>query len=334
MFKKFIAAVLFALTIAGIVVFVSMRSLYAPIENLTEPALIEVTTGSSLSRVTRKLNEAGLLQSPLLFNLLARLRGVENSIKAGEYELEPGLSPALLLDKLVQGDSLQYRVTLVEGWTFREALEAIWRSEKVLVNLREVSLAEIAERMGLDTDNPEGLIYPDTYFYTAGTSDLEILKKAHTTLNRVLESEWNSRLGALPIDNSYQALILASIIEKESAVGSERGHIAGVFVRRLETGMRLQSDPTVIYGMGDVFDGDIRRKDLSTTTPYNTYRIDGLPPTPIALAGIESIHASLNPLLSDYLYFVAKGDGSHYFSSTLQEHNEAVGRFQLRPDSK
>jgi UPF0755 protein len=334
MFKKLIAASLLALTIAGIVLFVSMRSLYAPIENLTEPALIDVTVGSSLSRVTRTLDEAGLLQSPLLFNLLARFRGVENSIKAGEYELEPGLSPASLLDKLVQGDSLQYRITLVEGWTFREALEAIWRSEKVLVSLREASLADIAELMDLDTDNPEGLLYPDTYFYTAGTSDLDILKKAHTTLNNVLDSEWNSRLGALPIDNRYQALILASIIEKESAAASERGHIAGVFVRRLETGMRLQSDPTVIYGMGAVFDGNIRREDLRATTPYNTYRINGLPPTPIALAGVESIHASLNPLLSDYLYFVAKGDGSHYFSSSLKEHNEAVGRFQLRPNSQ
>lgn len=326
--RKSIIAACVVLAVVATVLLVSIRFLYFPIASLSEPVIIEVTAGSSLSRVSRELNEAGYLRYPQLFILLARWRGVENAIKTGEYELDAGTTPSLLLEKLVQGDALQYRVTLVEGWTFRQALAEIWQSEKIQINLRAASLSEISELLALDSSNPEGMLYPDTYFYTAGTSDLELLRRANATLNAVLELAWESRLGALPFENSYEALVLASIVEKESGLASERGHIAGVFIRRLEQGMRLQSDPTVIYGMGEIFGGDIRRTDLTAETPYNTYRIDGLPPTPIALAGFESISASLNPLPSDYLYFVAKGDGSHYFSSSLEEHNEAVNRFQ------
>lgn len=296
--------------------------------------MFEVTAGSSLSRVSRELNQAGLLEYPTLFNLLARWRGVENLIQTGEYQLQTGISAAQLLQKMVDGDTVQYRVTLVEGWTFNQALDAIWQSEKIQRELESTEPSAIAASMGLDYDNPEGLLYPDTYFYTAGTSDLQLLNRAHLALNDVLDSAWEARLGALPFENPYQALVLASIIEKESAAGSERGHIAGVFVRRLELGMRLQSDPTVIYGMGDSFAGNITRSDLTAETDYNTYRIDGLPPTPIALAGIESINASLNPLPSDYLYFVSRGDGSHHFSSTLEQHNDAVNRFQRQTEDR
>jgi len=309
----------------------SLRFLYSPIATLatlTTPVSIEVQAGSSFSRVSQELNEAGYIKYPIIFRLLAKWRDVENSIKLGEYELSPGTSPAQLLSALVQGDTIQYRVTLLEGWTFDEALAAIWQSEKVLPDLLSASPAQIAQSLDSNHENPEGLLFPDTYFYTAGTTDAELLRRAHEKLQQVLQSEWDSRLGALPYENSYDALIMASIIEKESALASERGHIAGVFVHRLELGMRLQSDPTVIYGMRDDYDGNILRQDLLTQTPYNTYRISGLPPTPIALAGLESIRASLNPLQSDYLYFVAKGDGEHYFSSNLQEHNQAVNRYQ------
>ncbi len=263
-----------------------------------------------------------------MFRLLARWRGVENVIKTGEHEIPAQLSPSQLLTSLVQGNIKQYRVTLVEGWTFRQALEAIWSSEKTVRELQEYDPRIISEKMELAVPDPEGLLFPDTYFYTAGTTDLQILRRANSRLNDVLENAWGQRLGALPYTSAYEALVLASVIEKESAYGAERGHVAGVFVRRLETGMRLQSDPTVIYGLGEDFDGNLTRSHLQELTPYNTYRIAALPPTPIALAGLESITASLHPLPSDYLYFVAKGNGEHHFSKTLEEHNAAVKIYQ------
>jgi UPF0755 protein len=276
-----------------------------------------------------ELSKAGYLSSPTLFKLWARLQGVENRIQTGEYELSAGITPAQLLDKIVRGDSVQYRITLVEGWTFQQALEALWNAENIRSSLNNSSPTEIAQRMNLDYENPEGLLYPDTYFYTKGTLDIELLLRANERLDTVLSQAWESRLGALPYANSYEALTMASIIEKESASNSERALIAGVFVARLNLGMRLQSDPTTIYGMGDRYAGNIRRADLLEQTPYNTYRIDGMPPTPIALSGKESIVAALNPSASDYLYFVARVDGSHQFSRTLEEHNAAVREHQL-----
>ncbi len=311
---------------------ISYRALFSEIALLSPeqtPVKIEVIAGSSLSRVVVELGEAGYLPNPTLFKLWARLRGAENSIQTGEYELQAGITPAQLLDKIVRGESVQYRITLVEGWTFQQALDALWSAENISSNLTNSSPEEIALRMNLDTENPEGLLYPDTYFYTKGTSDIELLLRANERLNILLSEAWESRLGALPYANSYEALTMASIIEKESASNSERGLIAAVFVARLDLGMRLQSDPTTIYGMGDRYDGNIRRTDLSEETPYNTYRIDGMPPTPIALSGEASIVAALNPSASDYLYFVARGDGSHQFSRTLEEHNAAVREYQL-----
>ncbi len=235
-----------------------------------------------------------------------------------------------MLDKIVNGESVQYRITLVEGWTFEQALQAIWSADNIVPSLDGLSMAEVSASMNLGRENPEGLLYPDTYFYTKGTSDIELLLRASEKLNTVLSDAWAARLGALPYADQYEALTMASIIEKESASNSERGLIAAVFVSRMELGMRLQSDPTVIYGMGDRYAGNIRREDLSEQTPYNTYRIGGLPPTPIALSGEESIVAALNPEQTDYLYFVAKGDGSHHFSRTLDEHNAAVREYQLQ----
>lgn len=325
------------LLIAGLTIFIAAvligyRTLFSEIRLLSAdstPVKIEVVAGSSLSRVAMELSKAGYLSSPMLFKLWARLQGAENSIQTGEYELSAGITPAQLLDKIVRGDSVQYRITLVEGWTFQQALEALWSAENIRSSLNNSSPTEIAQRMNLDYENPEGLLYPDTYFYTKGTLDIELLLRANERLDSVLSQAWDSRLGALPYANSYEALTMASIIEKESASNSERALIAGVFVARLDLGMRLQSDPTTIYGMGDRYAGNIRRADLLEETPYNTYRIDGMPPTPIALSGKESIVAALNPSASDYLYFVARVDGSHQFSRTLEEHNAAVREHQL-----
>ena len=325
------------LLIAGLTIFIAAvligyRTLFSEIRLLSAdstPVKIEVVAGSSLSRVAMELSKAGYLSSPMLFKLWARLQGAENSIQTGEYELSAGITPAQLLDKIVRGDSVQYRITLVEGWTFQQALEALWNAENIRSSLNNSSPTEIAQRMNLDYENPEGLLYPDTYFYTKGTLDIELLLRANERLDTVLSQDWESRLGALPYANSYEALTMASIIEKESASNSERALIAGVFVARLDLGMRLQSDPTTIYGMGDRYAGNIRRADLLEETPYNTYRIDGMPPTPIALSGKESIVAALNPSASDYLYFVARVDGSHQFSRTLEEHNAAVREHQL-----
>ena len=321
-----------ALTIFIAAVLIGYRTLFSEIRLLSAdstPVKIEVVAGSSLSRVAMELSKAGYLSSPTLFKLWARLQGAENSIQTGEYELSAGITPAQLLDKIVRGDSVQYRITLVEGWTFQQALEALWSAENIRSSLNNSSPTEIAQRMNLDYENPEGLLYPDTYFYTKGTLDIELLLRANERLDTVLSQAWESRLGALPYANSYEALTMASIIEKESASNSERALIAGVFVARLNLGMRLQSDPTTIYGMGDRYVGNIRRADLLEQTPYNTYRIDGMPPTPIALSGKESIVAALNPSASDYLYFVARVDGSHQFSRTLEEHNAAVREHQL-----
>ncbi|MDG1027065.1 MAG: endolytic transglycosylase MltG [Gammaproteobacteria bacterium] len=294
------------------------------------PVKIEIVAGSSLSRVAAELAEAGFLRSPTIFKLMARVQGVENSIRTGEYELQPGITPVQLLAKIVNGESVQYRITLVEGWTFEQALQAIWSADNLVPSLVGLSIAEVSAGMNLGRENPEGLLYPDTYFYTKGTSDIELLLRASKKLNTVLSAAWAARLGELPYADQYEALTMASIIEKESASNSERGLIGAVFVSRMELGMRLQSDPTVIYGMGDRYAGNIRREDLSEQTPYNTYRIDGLPPTPIALSGEESIVAALNPEQTDYLYFVAKGDGSHHFSRSLDEHNAAVREYQLQ----
>ena len=310
------------------------RVLNSPLQVSAETTYFEVEPGSSLTRVARELDAENLIKHPRIFSLYGQYSGAANSIQSGEYEITAGISARDFLDMMVAGNTVQYRLTLVEGWTLQQSLTAIWGSPNTTREIEPTNAAGIAAVLGLPTESAEGLLFPDTYFYTKGSSDIEILRRANSRLENVLEEAWDNRLGALPYDNSYDALIMASIIEKESAAGSDRGDISGVFVRRLEQGMRLQSDPTVIYGMGENHDGDIRREDLLEETAYNTYRINGLPPTPIALAGIESILASLNPLPSNYLYFVSKGDGTHYFSSTLEEHNAAVNRFQLNQQSQ
>ncbi len=309
------------------------RSLYSEPAAVADGEIFEILPGSSLSTVAGELQQKGYIDSAFTFKLLARLRGVEGAIRVGEYDISSVPNAAELLERLVSGDTIQYRVTLVEGWTFQKALDEIWALEKISTELKDKNLQDISRLLGFSQDNPEGMLFPDTYFFTKGESDLDLLKRAAARLQEVLDENWQSRLGALPFESPYEALILASIVEKESSINSERAHVSGVFVRRLESGMRLQSDPTVIYGMGDRYEGNITRTDLREETDYNTYRISGLPPTPIALAGLESIRATLNPLDSDYLYFVSRGDGSHQFSSTLEQHNQAVQEFQLQSNN-
>ena len=326
-----IALILAAVVLLAVAVLLSLRSsLNSPAHDLESPVVFEVQAGSSLTRVTDELEALGAIKNGLLLRLYAQWQGQANAIRSGEYAIEPGMSALDILELLVSGDSIQYRVTLVEGWTFAQALAEIHSLDTVLHTLESSSREEIAAALSLEVQDPEGMLHPDTYFFTRNTTDMEILQRARQRQEALLQQAWDNRLGALPYDSPYQALIMASIVEKESGVASERAEIAGVFVRRLELGMRLQSDPTVIYGIGAGYDGNITREHLTTTTAYNTYRINGLPPTPIALPGEASLLAALNPGQSDYLYFVATGDGGHYFSSSLEEHNAAVQRYQLQ----
>lgn len=326
--KAILSAGIGLLLLLALIGSLSIHRFYQPLESVTQSRIFEVAPGSSLTRIANELTVQGVLTSPWPFRVAARWQGVEADLQTGEYRIEPGVSAAELLSMMVAGDVVQYRVTLLEGWTIAEVMTALAEQAELEQTLGGASATELAEALGLDSGNPEGMLHPETYFYTKGTTDLELLRRARARQEIILQTHWQNRLGALPYSSPYEALILASIIEKESAATSERGHIAGVFVRRLEQGMRLQSDPTVIYGIGAGFDGNLTREHLQTTTPYNTYRISGLPPSPIALPGETSIIASLNPLPGDTLYFVAQGDGTHYFSATLEEHNAAVNRFQ------
>ena len=320
-----IAAFVFAFLIVIAFVWLQLNSPHNP----TSTIIFEIQPGASLNQISARLDESGLLAYPGMFTLWARISGVADQLKAGEYEIANSLTPRQLLDELVSGNIKQYQLTLVEGWTTQEALNAIWSSPGIEKKIDSLSMSELANFLDLDFEHAEGLFFPDTYNYTKGTTDADILLRAHQRLLEILATVWEDRVGALPLETPYAALILASIIEKESSQQSERGDIAGVFIRRLEQRMRLQSDPTIIYGLRERFDGNLTRANIDEQTAYNTYRINGLPPTPIALPGRASIEASVNPTASDYLYFVATGDGSHYFSSTLEEHNEAVQRFQL-----
>jgi len=326
-FKLGLMLVFTAAVGTGLVAYAFRNYLHEPMP-LREPVLITVMPGSSFRQLTTNLNKQDLLPLPDALVLWARYRGLAGSIKTGEYELFPGLSPEGLLALLVSGRNKQYPLTVVEGWTFRQALEAVWASEKIDAELRDASDEEITAALGGNLPFLEGSIFPDTYFYTAGTTDLAILSRARQRLENILAEEWQNRLGGLPYKDVNEALVMASVIEKESRILAEKPRIAGVFIRRLETGMRLQSDPTVIYGVGADYTGVIRRSDLNTETPWNTYRISGLPPTPIALVSRTSIRASLQPEDGSYLYFVASGDGGHYFSTTLEEHNAAVRRYR------
>jgi UPF0755 protein len=296
---------------------------------LNEPVLFEVPSGTSFNRVAFSMAEQGLVEDSLWLRIHVRVEPADARIKAGQYEFVDGMSPRQMLSMMVRGDVKHWSVTIIEGWTFAEMRQALADASRLQKQTGEWTDAQVMEALGAEGQHPEGRFFPDTYAFTSQESDLDILRRAHERMQSVLEEEWQNRAEGLPYDTPYEALIMASIVERETGVPYERGEIAGVFVRRLQKGMRLQTDPTVIYGMGDKYQGRITSRDLRTHTPYNTYRIDGLPPTPIALPGRGAVHASLNPEPGDSLYFVARGDGTHKFSKTLAEHQRAVREFQL-----
>jgi len=299
---------------------------------LAEPVTYEIPPGRSLSGVASDLARLGALEHPRWFSWYGRLSGNAARLKAGEYRLEPGLTPRDLLSHLTSGDVVLHSVTVVEGRTFADLLQTLAAQPTLVHELDGTSPAEIAALLELPVESPEGWFLPETYLFPRGTSDLDLLRQGRDALLKALDEAWQARSSDALLTTPYEVLILASIIEKETALDSERQRVAGVMTRRLQRGMRLQADPTVIYGLGDAFDGDLRRRDLTRDTPYNTYTRAGLPPTPIAMPGRASLMAAVDPSEEEALFYVAtgEGDGSHYFSATLPEHNQAVARYLAR----
>ena len=301
--------------------------LQAPLD-VPENYTFEVASGTTFNRLITRFAAEGIVSHPFDLRLYGRLSGRADAIKAGEYRLEPGMTGRDLLAELARGDVVVHQLVIVEGWTLAQAMAAI-RGNAMVTATPELQDGDAVRRLlGVDV-YPEGRIFPDTYNFSRGTTDREIVQRAGRLMAEILSAEWAGRDVGLPYANPDEALVMASIIEKETALASEREQIAGVFVRRLQRGMRLQTDPTVIYGLGEDFSGNLTRADLQRPSAYNTYLNGGLPPTPIALPGRDAIHASLHPDDSDTLYFVARGDGSHVFSSTLAEHEAAVQRYQM-----
>ncbi len=292
-----------------------------------------VPKGKGLNWVADELERKKIIPNANIFKLYQRLKYNEATVKAGEFDLSKSLSQAKLIEKLNRGDVIAYQITLIDGWSFKQFKNHLSKEENLISKIADMSDKEILAAIGAENSHPEGLFAPETYFYQKGDSDLDILKRSYVSQQKILANAWknnrNKNETLKHIDTPYKALILASIVEKETGKESERETISGVFYNRLKVGMKLQTDPTVIYGMGERYKGNIRRKDLTTDTIYNTYTRYGLPPTPIAMPGKASILAALNPKKTDAIFFVGKGDGSHYFSKTLKEHNRAVAKYQL-----
>lgn len=301
---------------------------YTPTGRGPFPVEAHIEPGSAFKAVADQLHALGVVDHPLAFTLIARLTGQATQVKAGSYLFEAAVPPIALLRKLTQGEILLGKITFIEGWTFRQMREAIDRHPRLRHDTAGLSDAELLAELGIEASHPEGLFFPDTYYFDIGSSDKALYLRAYHAMQQVLQQAWETRAEGLPYRTPYEVLIMASIIEKETGAADERPLIAAVFVNRLRLGMRLQTDPTVIYGMGEQFDGNLRKVDLQTDTPYNTYTRAGLPPTPIALPGAASIRAAVNPEASRVLYFVSKGNGRHHFSETLDEHNRAVARYQ------
>ena len=329
------SATIFAVaSIVLVIVFYYASKIYSEMHSeisLTEPETIVFARGSSIRTLANQLIEKDLLEDKNYFLIWGKLNRQATRLQAGEYLLTPGQTLAGLLDNMVAGNVVQHEIALIEGFTFRQILEIIQQSPIVTLELENLSDEEIMKRLGHEGEHPEGRFYPDTYYISRGVTDVELLNRAYDSMSDTLEQEWQQREDNLPFKSSYEALIMASIVEKESAVAEERPLIAGLFVNRLRKKMRLQTDPTVIYGIKN-YDGNIRFRDLRKDTPYNTYTRHGLPPTPIALPGREAIHATLHPDKTKYLYFVAYGDGSgkHVFSTNLKDHEKAVDQYQRK----
>jgi len=301
-----------------------------PLNLPDDGVLYTLTPGSSVGVLAADLKQQHILDKPLYLRLLARWEGQAAKLQAGEYRIAPGTTPSALLNLLASGKVTSYELTLVEGWTFRQVMVAVSGHEALKQTLEGLPDDEIMRRLGHEGEHPEGRFFPDTYHFPRGTTDTAFLRRAYNAMDRFLRAEWPTRDTGLPLKTPYEALILASIVERETGVPEERPEIAGVFTRRLQKRMKLQTDPTVIYGMGESFDGNIRRADLKADTAYNTYVHRGLTPTPICMPSGDAIRAALHPAPGSTLYFVSKGNGSHQFSATLEEHNRAVRKYQLK----
>lgn len=301
-----------------------------PLDAARYPAEFQVARGSGLRSTARQIEAGGIPLGRIRFELLARGLGKSRDIKAGSYELTQAITPLQLLDKLTRGDVTQGELTLIEGWTFRQLRAAMAANTDLRGDSRDLQDAEILKRLGAPEEQPEGLFFPDTYLFSKGGSDLDVLGRAYRYMQRQLAAEWEARDPKTPLRTSYEALIMASIVEKETGSAAERDMIAGVLVNRLRIGMRLQADPTVIYGLGKDFDGNLRKRDLLADGPYNTYVRAGLTPTPISMPGLASLHAAMRPAQTQAIYYVSRGNGTSEFSRTLEEHNRAVAKYQLK----
>ena len=302
----------------------------APMGGVSAESTLEVASGDAFPTVLRKLREQGVSSgTDLQWRLLARQTGTASQLKVGEYALDPALTPRELLQRMREGRTLQYRFTIVEGWNIRQLRAALRNATPLQQETAQMSDAELMEALGHAGQHPEGRFLPETYVYTRSESDLDVLKRAYAAMEKAVDAAWSKRAADIPLKSAEEMLILASIIEKETGIAEERPAISGVFARRMKLGMKLQTDPTVIYGIGSSYDGNIRRHHLTTDTPYNTYTRTGLTPTPIAMPGVAALNAAANPADGDALFFVAVGDGSgrHLFSSTLAEHNAAVAKY-------
>jgi UPF0755 protein len=327
-----VAAVLVGALAAGGIVLKGRSWLQAPIASLREPTIFAVQRGATLRSVAAELQAKGLLEHPRIWVAWARLTDRSRELKAGEYELAPGTTPRQLLELFNAGRAFLHSITFIEGSTFTEIRAALAANEAVDNKFAARTSDEVMAALGKPGLHPEGQFFPDTYRFARGTTDLELLAIAQRRMSDELAAAWEAKAADLPLASAYEALILASIVEKETGLDKERPLIAGVFIERLRRGMRLQTDPAVIYGMQEAYDGNIRRADLQRDTPYNTYTRPGLPPTPIAMPGTDSLRAAVRPEVSGAIFFVAtgEGDGSHYFSTTLAEHEAAVKRYLRR----
>lgn len=329
--NKIIGFVLLILSFVGGWLWIDYQSALTKPVLVGETVYIEIEKGDSLNRIIDKLITQKIAVKPFWFKVVALQENALKKLKTGEYELTSGLTLPEILALFVQGKTKQHTITFPEGWGFKEILLEIEKNPHIEHTLSSVDFKSIMSKLESEATapaSPEGLIFPDTYFFEKHTPDVSVLKRAYDKMQQVLQQEWLNKQENLPFKTPYEALILASIVEKETGVAAERSLIAGVFIRRLEQNMLLQTDPTVIYGMGESYQGNIKSKDLTTATPYNTYVISGLPPTPIAMPGRDALHAVLHPAKGDSLYFVARGDGTHVFSATLKDHNSAVDKFQ------
>ncbi|MFJ2694131.1 endolytic transglycosylase MltG [Pseudomonas sp. NPDC087336] len=331
--RKFLLLLETGLVLAGLMLGASAWKIHSALVqplNITQEELLEVPKGTTPNRTFLRMEADGVIKDAFWLRVYWRFNLPKQPLHSGEYRMTPGMTVEGLIDLWKRGEMVQYSLTLVEGWNFHQVRAALAKEEKLEQTLSGLSDSQVMDKLGHSGIFPEGRFFPDTYRFVRGMTDTELLKTAYERLDEVLAKEWSQRAADLPYSGPYQALIMASLVEKETGVPEERGQIAGVFVRRMAIGMLLQTDPTVIYGLGDRYNGKLTRAHLKEATPYNTYMISGLPPTPIAMVGREAIHAALNPVEGTSLYFVARGDGSHVFSDDLDAHNNAVREFQLK----